>query len=75
MLPRFIIESAFSDHFAKQKLNKFLEDVMGSGLVADGTLAQDESQAKSLWHLREGLAEALSRHGVVYKYDISLPTT
>jgi hypothetical protein len=30
-------------------------------------------QAKSLWTLREGMAETLSKNGTVYKYDISLP--
>ena len=28
---------------------------------------------KQLWRLREGVAEAVSKAGAVYKYDISLP--
>lgn len=39
----------------------------------DGTVAQDSGQCRSLWQLRESIAEALSRAGAVYKYDISLP--
>jgi len=56
-----------------EKLSQFLERVMGSGLVKDGTVAQDAVQAKALWKLREGMAESLQRAGAVYKYDISLP--
>lgn len=46
---------------------------MGSGTVVDGTLAQGSAQQASIWHLRESLAEALSKEGMVYKYDVSLP--
>jgi (R)-2-hydroxyglutarate---pyruvate transhydrogenase len=55
------------------KLEKFLEHVLGNDIVADGVLAQDESQKKSLWRWREGITEALGRWGGVYKYDLSIP--
>jgi FAD/FMN-containing dehydrogenase len=47
---------------------------METGLVTDGVLAQDQKQADNLWRLREGAAEALTRHGYTYKYDVSVPT-
>ncbi|XP_048664915.1 D-2-hydroxyglutarate dehydrogenase, mitochondrial isoform X4 [Marmota marmota marmota] len=56
-----------------EKLGCFLEQVLGSGLVTDGTVATDESKAQALWALRERITEALSRDGYVYKYDVSLP--
>ena len=56
-----------------EKLEKFLEDVMGKDIVADGVLAQDESQLKSLWRWREGIPECLGHWGGVYKYDVSIP--
>ncbi|XP_016059143.1 PREDICTED: D-2-hydroxyglutarate dehydrogenase, mitochondrial isoform X2 [Miniopterus natalensis] len=56
-----------------EKLSSFLESVLGSGLVTDGTLATDQRKIKTLWALRERITEALSRDGYVYKYDISLP--
>jgi len=31
-------------------------------------------QAEDIWRLREGVAEALSRAGAAYKYDVSVPT-
>ena len=55
------------------KLQTFLESVMEQGVVADGTLAQDETQLRALWSWREGITEALGHLGGVYKYDVSIP--
>jgi D-2-hydroxyglutarate dehydrogenase len=56
-----------------EKLERFLEDVMGQGLVLDGAVAQDGTQARQMWHLREGITEGLRHRGAIYKYDVSLP--
>jgi len=56
-----------------EKLENFLEHVMGEGIVSDGVLAQDETQIKSLWSWREGIPECLGHWGGVYKYDVSIP--
>jgi glycolate oxidase subunit GlcD len=42
-------------------------------LIADGTLAQNSSQAAELWTLREGISESLSATGLPHKNDIALP--
>ncbi|XP_037764622.1 D-2-hydroxyglutarate dehydrogenase, mitochondrial isoform X4 [Lepidochelys kempii] len=57
----------------EEKLNNFLEHVMASGLVTDGTVATEDKKIKILWSLRERITEALTHDGCVYKYDISLP--
>ncbi|XP_064418543.1 D-2-hydroxyglutarate dehydrogenase, mitochondrial [Latimeria chalumnae] len=57
----------------EEKLSSFLEEVMTSGLVTDGTVATEDNKIKALWALRERIAEALSHSGYVYKYDVSLP--
>uniref|UniRef100_H0XVU6 D-2-hydroxyglutarate dehydrogenase, mitochondrial n=3 Tax=Otolemur garnettii TaxID=30611 RepID=H0XVU6_OTOGA len=69
-----LIETSGSDagHDA-DKLGGFLEHLLGSGLVTDGTLATDQKKIKMLWALRERITEALSLDGCVYKYDLSLP--
>ncbi|KAK4455990.1 hypothetical protein QBC34DRAFT_388563 [Podospora aff. communis PSN243] len=69
-----LIETSGSnaDHDS-EKLQTFLESVMEQGIVADGTLAQDETQLRSLWTWREGITEALGHLGGVYKYDVSIP--
>ncbi|KAB8228015.1 kinase-like protein [Aspergillus alliaceus] len=55
------------------KLEAFLEHIMGEGIVADGVLAQDETQFHGIWRWREGITEALSHLGGTYKYDVSIP--
>ena len=55
------------------KLEAFLEHIMEEGIVADGVLAQDETQFQSIWRWREGITEALSHLGGTYKYDVSIP--
>ncbi|KAL8953839.1 MAG: hypothetical protein Q9222_000348 [Ikaeria aurantiellina] len=61
-----------ADH-DNEKLEKFLEHVMGHDMVSDGVVAQDESQMQSLWSWREGITECLGHWGGVYKYDVSIP--
>eukprot|EP00644_Phytophthora_capsici_P005305 jgi/Phyca11/531619/estExt2_fgenesh1_pg.C_PHYCAscaffold_10270 len=56
-----------------EKLEAFLEGVMGDGVVVDGTVAQDEAQARKLFVIREDITVALAARGYVYKYDVSLP--
>jgi len=56
-----------------EKLEKFLEHVMGEEIVSDGVLAQDETQARQLWGWREGITEAIGHFGGTYKYDLSIP--
>eukprot|EP00794_Sanderia_malayensis_P005501 gene5501-6186_t len=57
----------------EEKLNSYLEEIMLDGIVLDGTVTTDPSKVKSMWRLREGIAESLMHDGFVYKYDISLP--
>lgn len=46
---------------------------METSVVADGVVAQDQTQIASLWACREGVPEASQHWGGVYKYDLSLP--
>lgn len=56
-----------------EKLNTYLERLMGDEIVQDGVVAQDTMQIQNLWAIREGIPEACSKAGAVYKYDISMP--
>ncbi|RUS23105.1 hypothetical protein BC937DRAFT_92319 [Endogone sp. FLAS-F59071] len=56
-----------------EKLNAYLENIMSNNVVQDGVVAQDETQIKNLWSIREGIPEAISKTGAIYKYDISMP--
>lgn len=57
----------------EEKLNGFFEELLESGIVADGAVAQDTTQQRALWSLREGITETLGKEGGVYKYDMSAP--
>jgi hypothetical protein len=41
----------------------FLAGVMEEGLVSDGTIAQDSTQAAAIWAIREGISVALTHAG------------
>lgn len=56
-----------------EKLNAYLESLMVDEIVQDGVVAQDTTQIQNLWAIREGIPEACSKAGAVYKYDISMP--
>jgi FAD/FMN-containing dehydrogenase len=56
-----------------EKLEKFLQALVEDETIADGVLAQDETQVRSLWSWREGIPEVLGHWGGVYKYDVSIP--
>lgn len=47
--------------------------MMVDDVAEDGVVAQDETQIRELWSLREGFTEALGKEPAVYKYDISMP--
>lgn len=42
-------------------------------LINTGVLSQSPAQFSSIWALREGVTEAVSKEGKAYKYDISVP--
>jgi FAD/FMN-containing dehydrogenase len=56
-----------------QLLEQALADAMERGLVADAVLAANETQAKTLWRLREGISQSQLREGLPLKHDIALP--
>ncbi|XP_071805485.1 D-2-hydroxyglutarate dehydrogenase, mitochondrial-like [Asterias amurensis] len=57
----------------EEKLNDFLQHIMETELVCDGTVATDYSKIKMIWYMREGVNEAIQRTKVQYKYDLTLP--
>lgn len=58
-----------------QKLNDLLEKLLEADkpLINTGVVSQNPSQFESIWGLREGVTEAISKEGKAYKYDISVP--
>lgn len=56
-----------------ERLEGTLVDAVGAGLAQDAVVAQDGTQARAFWRLREGISEALVRAGKAAKHDISVP--
>jgi D-2-hydroxyglutarate dehydrogenase len=69
-----LIETSGSrcDH-DEEKLTKFLEKAMTTGLVLDGTVTNEPGKMNSIWQIREQIATSLLKETYCFKYDISLP--
>ncbi|CAB3403899.1 unnamed protein product [Caenorhabditis bovis] len=69
-----LIETSGSneDH-DQEKVSKFLEECMETGLVVDGSVAGSAGEAAHMWSLREHAPVAVMRDGYVFKHDVSLP--
>ncbi len=58
---------------AGDALEDWLRSLLERGIVEDGVLAQNGSEARDLWTLRESISESLSATGFPHKNDIALP--
>lgn len=58
---------------AEEALEDLLADALNRSVISDATIAHSESQARSLWSLREAQSEAQKGEGPVWKHDISVP--
>ena len=58
-----------------EKMETFLADMLERGLALDAVIAQSEAQAKAMWKIREGHAEAGRADGPAISYDMSVATT
>ncbi|MGY4303161.1 FAD/FMN-containing dehydrogenase [Bradyrhizobium sp. USDA 4369] len=55
------------------RLEATLADAMAEGLASDAVVAQDGTQAKAFWRVRESVSDALVREGKALKHDIAVP--
>ncbi|MCC6717137.1 MAG: FAD-binding oxidoreductase, partial [Acetobacteraceae bacterium] len=58
-----------------ERMETFLAEAMERGLVEDAVIAQSEAQARAMWHIREGHAEASRGEGPGISYDMSVATS
>ena len=56
----------------REKMESYLGEAMEKGIVLDAVIAQNETQARALWSLRENHTEASKREGPSIKHDISV---
>jgi FAD/FMN-containing dehydrogenase len=69
----FYLIIEIGSHSKDLNVKDILEDFLSKIELKDGVIAQDESQKKKIWELRETIAEGASKEGLVLSYDISLP--
>src|SRR5262249_49029065 len=55
-----------------EKMEQFLADQIEAGRVLDAVIAQSEAQARNMWKIREGAAEASRAEGRGLSYDVSV---
>ena len=66
-----LVEIERTDDGAMDIAMELFEQAMEAGYVIDGTVSQNEKQARDFWSLREDITEATS-HKLPYKNDISV---
>ena len=56
-----------------QTIEGFYSAIDSAQLFKDAIISENDSQFEDLWKIRESVAEACNKVGLVYKYDLSLP--
>ena len=60
---------------AEAALEPLLAAALDAGEVVDAALAQDDTQARAFWALREGQSAAQKPEGAAWKHDVSVPVS
>ena len=61
-----------SEAHARGQFEKLLETAFEDGCVVDAVVAENLTQAKALWHIRESIPLAQADEGLNIKHDISI---
>ena len=61
-----------SESHAREQFERLLETAFEQGCVSNAVVAENLSQAKSLWHIRESIPLAQAEEGLNIKHDISI---
>lgn len=69
------LSSSASDWPIGRALEALLSKALENGFVLDAAIAQNESQRKSFWRLREAIPEAQRVAGASIKHDVSVPVS
>ncbi|MDD2713599.1 MAG: FAD-binding oxidoreductase [Simplicispira sp.] len=62
-----------SEEHARARLESLLETAFEAGCVTDAVVAENLTQAHTLWHIRESIPLAQAEEGLNIKHDISVP--
>src|SRR3546814_6157487 len=65
-------DSESAEH-ARERFEEVVGEAIEAGLVADAVIAENITQSKALWHLRESITLAEKAFGKSLKHDVSIP--
>jgi len=75
--PPFTVLIELSDHESEEHVRKLLETILEeaftTNLISDAVIANNLSQAKTFWHMREHITLAQAEEGANLKHDITIP--
>jgi len=64
-----------TEQHARAQFEALLETAIEAGCVSDAVVAENITQARSLWHIRESIPLAQAEEGLNIKHDISIPVS
>ncbi|HEY9278757.1 MAG TPA: FAD-binding oxidoreductase [Eoetvoesiella sp.] len=67
-------DSESAEH-ARERFETIVGTALEAGLVVDAVIAENISQSKALWHLRESIPLAEKAFGKSIKHDVSVPVS
>jgi FAD/FMN-containing dehydrogenase len=62
-----------SESHARERFETVLGEALEAGLATDAAIAENVSQSRALWHLRESIPLAEAELGKAIKHDVSVP--
>lgn len=72
-MPYYVILEVEEGPGGAKIMEALLETAFAQDLVVDAVIAQNSTQFRDLWNLRENITESISAHGQARKNDICLP--
>ena len=72
-----LLENSDSENeaHARSQFEALLEAALEAGCVSDAVVAENLTQARGLWHIRESITLAQATEGLNIKHDISIPVS
>jgi len=64
-----------NEQHARSQFEALLEAALEAGCVSDAVVAENLTQARGLWHIRESITLAQVQEGLNIKHDISIPVS
>jgi FAD/FMN-containing dehydrogenase len=71
--PWHVLVELVADREASGELEPLIADAFEAGLIRDATIAANETQANTFWHLRDSISDAERAAGPAMQHDISVP--